>query len=62
MIAERELSAERLSAELLRLCSGRGRLLAMAERARALARPRAVQELADACVELVRGERLGGAA
>ena len=43
-------------------CAGRGRLLAMAERARALARPRAVQELADACVELVRGERLGGAA
>jgi UDP-N-acetylglucosamine--N-acetylmuramyl-(pentapeptide) pyrophosphoryl-undecaprenol N-acetylglucosamine transferase len=62
MIAERELSVERLTAELLRLCSGRGRLLAMAERARALARPRAVQELADACVELVRGERLGGAA
>jgi UDP-N-acetylglucosamine--N-acetylmuramyl-(pentapeptide) pyrophosphoryl-undecaprenol N-acetylglucosamine transferase len=62
MIAERELSAERLAAELLQLCSGRGRLLAMAERARALARPRAVQELADACVELVRGERLGGAA
>jgi len=61
MIAEPELSAERLAAELLRLCSGRGRLLAMADRARALARPRAVQELADACVELVRGERIGGA-
>jgi UDP-N-acetylglucosamine--N-acetylmuramyl-(pentapeptide) pyrophosphoryl-undecaprenol N-acetylglucosamine transferase len=60
MIAEPELSAERLAAELLRLCSGRGRLLAMADRARALARPRAVQELADACVELVRGERIGG--
>jgi UDP-N-acetylglucosamine--N-acetylmuramyl-(pentapeptide) pyrophosphoryl-undecaprenol N-acetylglucosamine transferase len=62
MIAERELSAERLCAELLQLCSGRGRLLAMADRARALARPRALQELADACVELVRDERIGGAA
>jgi UDP-N-acetylglucosamine--N-acetylmuramyl-(pentapeptide) pyrophosphoryl-undecaprenol N-acetylglucosamine transferase len=52
MIAEADLSAERLAAELQRLCDGRGRLLAMAERARALARPRALQELADACVQL----------
>jgi UDP-N-acetylglucosamine--N-acetylmuramyl-(pentapeptide) pyrophosphoryl-undecaprenol N-acetylglucosamine transferase len=62
MIAERELSAERLAAELLRLCNGRGRLLAMAERARALARPHAAQELADACVELVRTQDIGGVA
>jgi UDP-N-acetylglucosamine--N-acetylmuramyl-(pentapeptide) pyrophosphoryl-undecaprenol N-acetylglucosamine transferase len=62
MIAERELSAERLAAELLRLCNGRGRLLAMAERARALARPHAARELADACVELVRAEGIGGVA
>jgi UDP-N-acetylglucosamine--N-acetylmuramyl-(pentapeptide) pyrophosphoryl-undecaprenol N-acetylglucosamine transferase len=62
MIAERELSVERLAAELLRLCNGRGRLLAMAERARALARPRAAQDLANACVELVRSAGPGGAA
>jgi UDP-N-acetylglucosamine--N-acetylmuramyl-(pentapeptide) pyrophosphoryl-undecaprenol N-acetylglucosamine transferase len=54
MIAERELDAERLSAELSGLCGGRGRLLAMAERARALAKPTATQRLADACVELAR--------
>jgi UDP-N-acetylglucosamine--N-acetylmuramyl-(pentapeptide) pyrophosphoryl-undecaprenol N-acetylglucosamine transferase len=62
MIAESELSAERLAAELLSLCNGRGRLLAMAERARSLARPRAAQELADACVELARRSAVGGAA
>jgi UDP-N-acetylglucosamine--N-acetylmuramyl-(pentapeptide) pyrophosphoryl-undecaprenol N-acetylglucosamine transferase len=62
MIAERELSAERLAAELLRLGTSRGRLLAMAERARALAKPRATQELADACVELARAAGAGGVA
>jgi UDP-N-acetylglucosamine--N-acetylmuramyl-(pentapeptide) pyrophosphoryl-undecaprenol N-acetylglucosamine transferase len=62
MIAERELSAEGLAEQLATLCSGRGRLIAMAERARALAKPRAVQDLADACVELVQGERNGVAA
>jgi UDP-N-acetylglucosamine--N-acetylmuramyl-(pentapeptide) pyrophosphoryl-undecaprenol N-acetylglucosamine transferase len=62
MISERELSAERLAGELLRLCNGRGRLLAMAERARALAKPHAVQELADACVELARTAGVGGVA
>jgi UDP-N-acetylglucosamine--N-acetylmuramyl-(pentapeptide) pyrophosphoryl-undecaprenol N-acetylglucosamine transferase len=61
MIAESELSPERLAAELLRLCDGRGRLLAMAERARALARPNATQELAEACVQLVRSAGFGGA-
>ena len=62
MIAERELSAEGLAAQLAALCSGRGRLIAMAERARALAKPRAAQELADACAELVRDARNGVAA
>jgi UDP-N-acetylglucosamine--N-acetylmuramyl-(pentapeptide) pyrophosphoryl-undecaprenol N-acetylglucosamine transferase len=54
VIADRELTEERLAAELERLCSGRGRLLAMAERARQLATPRAADELADSCLELMR--------
>jgi UDP-N-acetylglucosamine--N-acetylmuramyl-(pentapeptide) pyrophosphoryl-undecaprenol N-acetylglucosamine transferase len=62
MMAERQLSAEALAEQLLSLCSGRGRLIAMAERARALAKPRAAQDLADACVELVQHERNGVAA
>ena len=60
--AREALSAEGLAGQLATLCSGRGRLIAMAERARALAKPRAVQDLADACVELVQGERNGVAA
>ena len=52
LIADRELTAERLAAELQRLCAGRGKLLAMAERARLLAKPRAADELAAACLEL----------
>jgi UDP-N-acetylglucosamine--N-acetylmuramyl-(pentapeptide) pyrophosphoryl-undecaprenol N-acetylglucosamine transferase len=54
LIADRELTAERLSGELQRLCAGRAKLLAMAERARALARPRAADELAASCLELAR--------
>ena len=54
LIAERELSAERLAAELARLCAGRGKLLAMAERARLLAQPRAAEELAQACLQIAR--------
>jgi UDP-N-acetylglucosamine--N-acetylmuramyl-(pentapeptide) pyrophosphoryl-undecaprenol N-acetylglucosamine transferase len=54
LIADRELTAERLSAELERLCAGRGKLLAMAERARQLATPRAAEELADSCLALAR--------
>jgi UDP-N-acetylglucosamine--N-acetylmuramyl-(pentapeptide) pyrophosphoryl-undecaprenol N-acetylglucosamine transferase len=54
LIADRELTAERLAAELQRLCAGRGRLLAMAERARLLAKPRATDDLAAACLELAR--------
>jgi UDP-N-acetylglucosamine--N-acetylmuramyl-(pentapeptide) pyrophosphoryl-undecaprenol N-acetylglucosamine transferase len=54
VIPDRELTAERLAAELERLASGRGKLLAMAERARQLARPRAAEELADSCLALMR--------
>ena len=53
VIADRELTAERLAAELERLCAGRGRLLSMAERARQLATPHAADELADSCLELI---------
>ena len=56
MIAERELDAERLSNELSRLCAGRGSLLSMAQRARALARPDAARQLADACVQLAQSD------
>jgi UDP-N-acetylglucosamine--N-acetylmuramyl-(pentapeptide) pyrophosphoryl-undecaprenol N-acetylglucosamine transferase len=52
LIADRDLTAERLSDELLRLCTGRGRLLAMAERARLLAKPRAAEELATSCLAM----------
>jgi UDP-N-acetylglucosamine--N-acetylmuramyl-(pentapeptide) pyrophosphoryl-undecaprenol N-acetylglucosamine transferase len=62
MIAERELDSERLAAELSRLCAGRGKLLAMAERARAMARPHAAQQLADACVALANDTRARGVA
>ena len=62
MIDERLLSAEGLADQLVALCSGRGRLIAMAERARALAKPRAAQVLADACAELIRQRRTGVAA
>jgi UDP-N-acetylglucosamine--N-acetylmuramyl-(pentapeptide) pyrophosphoryl-undecaprenol N-acetylglucosamine transferase len=62
MIDERQLTAESLADQLAALCSGRGRLIAMAERARSLARPRAAQALADACAELVRHAGEGAAA
>ena len=52
LIADRELTVERLADELRRLCAGRGKLLAMAERARLLARPRAAEELAQSCLKL----------
>lgn len=54
LVSDRELTEERLAAELQRLCAGRGKLLAMAERARLLARPRAADELAASCLELAR--------
>jgi UDP-N-acetylglucosamine--N-acetylmuramyl-(pentapeptide) pyrophosphoryl-undecaprenol N-acetylglucosamine transferase len=51
LIADRDLTPGRLAAELRSLCEGRGKLLAMAERARLVARPRAAEELAAACYE-----------
>jgi len=51
LIADRDLTPARLAAELKVLCQGRGKLLAMAERARLVARPRAAEELAAACIE-----------
>jgi len=50
LVPDRELTAERLCNELLALCASRERLLSMAERARALARPRAAAELTEACL------------
>jgi UDP-N-acetylglucosamine--N-acetylmuramyl-(pentapeptide) pyrophosphoryl-undecaprenol N-acetylglucosamine transferase len=52
LIPETELTAGRLVRELQMLCEGRGKLIAMAERARLLARPRATEELAAACEQL----------
>ena len=54
LIADRDLTAERLADELQGLCAGRGKLLAMAERARLLAKPHAAEELAASCIELAR--------
>ena len=56
LIADRELTAERLCDELQRLCAGRGKLLAMAERARLLARPEAAEELAKSCLGMAARE------
>jgi UDP-N-acetylglucosamine--N-acetylmuramyl-(pentapeptide) pyrophosphoryl-undecaprenol N-acetylglucosamine transferase len=54
LIPETELDPPRLAHELRALCAGRGKLITMAERARALARPRATDELADACEAVAR--------
>jgi UDP-N-acetylglucosamine--N-acetylmuramyl-(pentapeptide) pyrophosphoryl-undecaprenol N-acetylglucosamine transferase len=54
LIPDRELTAEALATELQRLCTGRGKVLAMAERARLLAKPRATDELAASCMALAR--------
>jgi len=54
LIPDRDLTAERLADELQGLCAGRGKLLAMAERARLLAKPHAAEELAESCIELAR--------
>jgi UDP-N-acetylglucosamine--N-acetylmuramyl-(pentapeptide) pyrophosphoryl-undecaprenol N-acetylglucosamine transferase len=53
LITDRDLTAERLAATLRELCAGRGKLLAMAERARLAAKPRAADDLAAACLELL---------
>jgi UDP-N-acetylglucosamine--N-acetylmuramyl-(pentapeptide) pyrophosphoryl-undecaprenol N-acetylglucosamine transferase len=52
LIADRALTAERLADELKQLCAGRGKLLAMAERARQLAKPHATEELMASCLKL----------
>jgi len=52
LIADRALTAERLAEELKQLCAGRGKLLAMAERARQLAKPHATEELTASCLQL----------
>ena len=54
LIPDREVTAERLAAELERLCADRAKLLDMAERARAQARPDATERLANACLALSR--------
>jgi UDP-N-acetylglucosamine--N-acetylmuramyl-(pentapeptide) pyrophosphoryl-undecaprenol N-acetylglucosamine transferase len=55
LIADRDLTADRLAAALRELCAGRGRLLAMAERARQVARPDAADALAAVCFEQLEG-------
>jgi UDP-N-acetylglucosamine--N-acetylmuramyl-(pentapeptide) pyrophosphoryl-undecaprenol N-acetylglucosamine transferase len=52
LIPDRELTAERLAQELLRLCASRASLAAMAARARALARPQATEEFARTCLDV----------
>jgi UDP-N-acetylglucosamine--N-acetylmuramyl-(pentapeptide) pyrophosphoryl-undecaprenol N-acetylglucosamine transferase len=52
LIAETELSPERLAREVESLLRERARLLEMSERARAMAQPHAAEELASACIEL----------
>jgi UDP-N-acetylglucosamine--N-acetylmuramyl-(pentapeptide) pyrophosphoryl-undecaprenol N-acetylglucosamine transferase len=59
LIPDRELTEERLARELESLCAGRGKLLAMATRARLLAKPRAAQELLEATLALAARAPLG---
>jgi UDP-N-acetylglucosamine--N-acetylmuramyl-(pentapeptide) pyrophosphoryl-undecaprenol N-acetylglucosamine transferase len=53
LVSDRELTEHRLASELQRLCAGRGQLLSMGERARALAHPGATDALAASCLALV---------
>ena len=50
LIPDREITPDRLAAELRKLCVSRESLLAMAERARRLAQPQSADELAQACL------------
>jgi UDP-N-acetylglucosamine--N-acetylmuramyl-(pentapeptide) pyrophosphoryl-undecaprenol N-acetylglucosamine transferase len=50
LIADRDLTPQRLAEALKKLCTDRVELLEMAIRARELAQPRAAQELAQACM------------
>lgn len=54
LIHDRDVTPERLASELQRLCQGRGKLLAMAERARLLAKPKAAEDLFQSCVSHAR--------
>ena len=55
VIPESELDPERLARELTTLLSDHQALVRLAERARAQAKPRAAEILADACLELAEG-------
>jgi len=55
LIADRDLEAERLSAELARLCADRTTLLEMARRARSRAMPDATEKLARAVLAAAGG-------
>ena len=55
LIADRDLTPQRLCATLRQLCTDRVPLLEMAIRARALAQPRAAQDLAQACLRYTQG-------
>ncbi len=48
LVPDRDLTPQRLAALLAELCTGRERLLVMAQKARALAQPRSAQLLCDA--------------
>ena len=53
LVAQKELSNERLAAELSALCADRSALLARAEAARAAAWPNATEAIVTACYELM---------
>ncbi|HTY94638.1 MAG TPA: undecaprenyldiphospho-muramoylpentapeptide beta-N-acetylglucosaminyltransferase [Steroidobacteraceae bacterium] len=55
LIADRDLTPQRLCATLQKLCADRATLLEMAIRARELAQPRAAQDLAAACLRYTAG-------
>jgi UDP-N-acetylglucosamine--N-acetylmuramyl-(pentapeptide) pyrophosphoryl-undecaprenol N-acetylglucosamine transferase len=54
-LVQRDLTAEKLAALLLTELASRDQLLAMAEKAQQLAKPNAVADVADICVEVARG-------
>jgi len=56
LIADRDLTPQRLCETLQKLCADRVPLLEMAIRARELAQPRAAQDLAQACLHYTDGE------
>lgn len=55
LIADRDLTPQRLCASLRKLCADRVPLLEMAMKARDLAQPRAAQDLAQACLRYAEG-------